>query len=288
MAGKTISGCCDLHLHSTCSDGTLTPAQLVQRAREIGLSAISVTDHDTVVGVTEALAAGAEQGVAVVPGVEISVEYNSRTVHMLGYCFDVKGGGLKRGLDEIVAGRHERNRKIITKLNELGIEVTYDEVCAEAGGKVIGRPHFAALLIRKGYVHAKQEAFDRYLARGAAAYMERLRFSPEDSVAMIRNAGGVAVLAHPKYIPLRPNETLEDVVRSLVEVGLQGIECYYTMHTDQDTASYIELARRFDLMVTGGSDYHGGTKPEVELGVGHGNLRVPGECAKALLARWVQ
>lgn len=275
---------CDLHMHSTYSDGTLTPRQLVERAKELELQAIALTDHDTFDGVEQAKQAGAELGVKVLSGVEISVEYASKTVHMLAYCFDSGADRLRQGLEKLVAGRTERNLKIVQKLNELGLPVSYEEILAVAGGKVVGRPHIANVLLKHGYVASWDEAFGKYLARGAAAYVERLRFSPVDSVAMICQAGGLAVLAHPKFVALKPGETLEDVVRALVDAGLKGIECYYSFHTPEETAAYLELARRYNLLVTGGTDFHGANKPDIEMGRGLGELHIPLSCAQGLEA----
>jgi predicted metal-dependent phosphoesterase TrpH len=246
---------------------------------------LALTDHDTIAGIEAARAAGKEFGVRVLSGVEISVEYAAKTVHMLGYCFDSGAELLRAGLDKLVGGRNERNAKIVARLNELGLHITLEEIEAEAGGKVVGRPHIARVLLKHGYVATWEEAFEKYLARGAAAYFERLRFTPVDAVALIREAGGVAVLAHPKFVALHEDETLEDVVRTLVEAGLDGIECFYTDHTPEETAQYLELARRYGLIVTGGSDFHGSVKPEIALGTGKGDLVVPDACADALLER---
>jgi predicted metal-dependent phosphoesterase TrpH len=276
---------CDLHCHSTHSDGTLTPEELVQLARKLGLRTLALTDHDAISGVSQAIEAGRREGVRVLSGVEISVEYANKTVHMLGYCFDEGVDSLAHKLDELVRGRNERNVKIVRRLNELGLKVTLEEIEAEAGGKVVGRPHIARVLLRHGYVSTWEEAFEKYLARGAAAYFERLRFSPVDAVRMITEAGGVAVLAHPKFVALHENETLEDVVKTLVAAGLGGIECYYTEHSPEETEHYLELAKRYNLVVTGGSDFHGSIKPDIALGSGHGNLMVPDECADALIER---
>ncbi|MGI8905446.1 MAG: PHP domain-containing protein [Candidatus Sumerlaeaceae bacterium] len=272
-------------MHSTHSDGTDTPRALVEIASQRGLAAIAVTDHDTFSAVEEAKAAGTELGVRVLSGVEISVEYAGKTVHMLGYCFDAGADTLREKLGEILKGRDERNLQIVKKLNELGMDITYNEITAEAGGKVVGRPHFAAVLLRKGYVQQRQEAFDKYLAKGAAAYMDRLRFGPEDSVAMIREAGGVAVLAHPKLVRFPDGETLDDLVRSLTDAGLGGIECYYSLHTAEETQQYLSLSRKYNLVATGGSDYHGRNKPKISMGTGEGDLHVPISCADALEAR---
>ena len=276
--------CCDLHMHSTHSDGTMTPRELVLQAKETGLSAVALTDHDTTSGMAEMQQAGRELDVRVLSGVEISVEYAGKTVHMLGYCFDAAGESLQVALDELVRGRTERNHEIIRKLQSLGIDISYAEVVAESGGKVVGRPHFAAVMLRKGAVENRQQAFDEYLASGAKAYVDRLKFSPEDSVRMIREAGGVAVLAHPKFVRLQPDEKIDEVVERLVEAGLGGIECWYSMHSPEETNHYLEIARRFNLVVTGGSDFHGGAKPDIAMGTGLGDLCVPLSCADALEA----
>ena len=273
---------CDLHLHSTHSDGSLSPTQLVEMAREKEIGSIALTDHDTISGVAEARQAGQDRGVRVLSGVEISVEYASKTVHMLGYCFESGSDKLRDGLDRLAGGRAERNRKIVARLNELGAAITYDEVLAEAGGRIVGRPHFARVLMRHGFVADFQEAFDKYLARGKPAYFDRLRFSPVDAVHMIRDAGGIAVLAHPKFVALQEGESLEDVVRTLVDAGLRGIECHYSLHSPEETAQYDELARRYGLLVTGGTDFHGSIKPEIAMGTGLGDLCVPSACADAL------
>jgi predicted metal-dependent phosphoesterase TrpH len=269
-------------MHSTHSDGTFTPRELVMTAIRKKLCAIALTDHDTFSGVAEAQAAGAELGLLVLSGVEISVEYGSKTVHMLAYCYDSGADKLRGGLNELLRGRNERNVKIVANLNGLGMAITVEEIEAEAGGTVVGRPHIANVLIRKGYIQTRQEAFDKYLAKGAAAYEERLKFSPADSVNMILQAGGVPVLAHPKFVPLQEGETIEDVVRNLVSAGLRGIECYYSMHTEEETQQYLELAEKYNLIATGGSDFHGGNKPDIQMGTGLGQLRVPGSCADAL------
>jgi hypothetical protein len=273
---------CDLHMHSTHSDGTMRPCELVAMARQKGLAAIALTDHDTVSGVDEAVAAGRDHGVRVLAGVEISIECTSKNVHVLGYCYDVSSARMRDRLDEIVRGRKERNLKITAKLNALGLAIAYDEVQAEAGGDVVGRPHFARVLERHGYVTDFREAFDKYLGSGGAAYVDRLRFSPEDSVALIRESGGVAVLAHPMLVGLRGSDTIEGIVGLLKDAGLQGLECYYAENTPEQTRESLELARRCGLQPTGGSDFHGGMKTDLEMGTGHGDLRVPVECADAL------
>ncbi len=276
---------CDLHMHSTHSDGTDAPRRLVEIAAEQGLGIIAVTDHDTTTAVEEAQAAGRELGVRVLSGVEISVEHHGRTVHLLGYCFDSGAGRLESALAALLEGRNKRNRLIIKKLNDLGVPVTYEEVEREAGGKVVGRPHFAAALLKSGAVQSLQEAFDQYLATGGRAFVDRLAFSLKDAVGMVREAGGVAVLAHPKQVRLGPDENLETLVKNLAETGLGGIECYYNNHTPEETATFLKYAEKYGLTATGGSDYHGANKPDISLGTGRGDLRVPIACAEELARR---
>jgi len=275
----------DLHTHSTCSDGTLSPAQLVRSAREAGVTHMALTDHDTVVGLAEAREEAARQGVAFLGGLEISAEYPPGTMHILGYGFDENSPSLLEKLAYVQQARRDRNPKIVSILNRLGLGVTMDEVADEAGGEVVGRPHFAAVLLRKGHVQSTQEAFDRFLAKGQPAYMDKVRLSPEDSIAAIRAAGGVAVLAHPLQLKASGDEALEAVVSGLAKLGLQGMECYYRNHTEEDTARFLGLARRHDLIPTGGSDFHGSNRPRIRLGIGEGTLKVPLSCWAELARR---
>lgn len=276
---------CDLQIHSTHSDGTDSPRRLVELAAEAGLAAMAITDHDTTTGLPEGRAAAAERGIDFISGVEITCEYGGKSMDMLGYCFDAGADGLQEKLTRIQEGRRERNLEIISKLNALGHDINYEEVAAEAekaDGKIVGRPHFATVMIRKGIVAERQEAFDKFLAEGGAAYVPKLAVSPEECVEMLREAGGVAVLAHPKLVRFPKGQDIRDLLRGLKAAGLVGLECYYSLHTDEETAMYLELAREFGLVATGGSDYHGGNKPEIQVGVGMGNLRVPVSCADAI------
>lgn len=279
----TDAAWCDLHMHSTHSDGTDTPRRLVEMAAERGLGAIAVTDHDTTSALEEAKEAGRELGVTVLSGVEISVDHHGRTVHLLGYCFDSGVERLRAGLNTLLEGRNARNLCIIEKLNELGVPITYEDVVKEAGGKVVGRPHFAAAMVKCGAVATTQEAFDQYLATGGRAYVDRLQFSLKDAVAMVREAGGVAALAHPKLVRLGPNEDLDTLVKSLADAGMAALECYYSTHTPEETELYVRMAEKYGLVATGGSDYHGANKPDLTLGWGRGDLRVPMSCAEKLI-----
>jgi len=279
---------CDLQTHSTHSDGTDSPRRIVELASDAGLGAIALTDHDTTTGLAEAKAAGEEFGIQVISGVEITCEYGGKSMDMLGYCFDSGADQLQAQLAVIQEGRRSRNLEIIGKLNALGFDITYEEVAAEADktdGKIVGRPHFATVMIRKGIVQERQEAFDKYLAEGGAAYVQKLAVSPEECVDMLKSAGGLAVLAHPKLVRFPKDKNIRDLLTDLKAAGLAGIECYYSLHSDEETAMYLDLAKEFDLLVTGGSDYHGGNKPEIRVGIGMGNLKVPMACAEALLNR---
>jgi predicted metal-dependent phosphoesterase TrpH len=264
----------DLHTHSTFSDGSSTPAQLVAAAREAGLAAIALTDHDTTGGLREFLAAGRETGIETLAGVEMSVEFHRRTVHVLGYGINPADEKMRAMFRKLVEGRNERNARVIRKLQLLGIGIELEEVETFAGGKVVGRPHIAQALIRKGAVAGFDEAFARYLSRGRPAYFERFRLEPEPAIRLIAEAGGVAVLAHPYYMRLSA-DALEPVIARFTQAGLAGIEAYYTDHTESETRLYLELAQRHDLLVTGGTDYHGTIKPGVLLGRGRGELRIP-------------
>lgn len=274
----------DLHAHSTFSDGSLTPEELVALAETAGLSALALTDHDCTDGIPRFLAACEQAGITGIAGVEISVDVSHGSLHMLGYCVVPGHPALEPNLVNIRDGRAYRNTQILAKLNELGLELTWEEVAANAGEDVVGRPHFAKAMIDRGYVAEKQAAFDRYLAKGQAAYVDRFRMTPEDSLAAIRAAGGVPVLAHPFTLDLG-RAKLAAYVEELRDLGLAGIEVYYAEHSPPQVAQYLDLATRLDLVATGGSDYHGDVNPDVKLGVGFGNLRVADEVAAALFAR---
>jgi len=270
-------GLIDLHVHTTASDGTLTPAELVARAQEKGLQAVAVTDHDTVEGLTEALAEAAKREFEVVPGVEISVDYRGGEMHILGYYIDPCSGPLLAGLEQLQEYRRERNPKVIRKLREVGLHITLEEVAEAAGGNVIGRPHFAAVLVRKGYAANTQEAFEKYLGAGQPAYVKKEKLTPEEGIELIVRAGGLPVLAHPKYIRDHNPDRLSALLDKLKGAGLRGVEVYYTAHTPEETDLYLGLTRKHALLVTGGSDFHGANKPEIELGAGTGNLQIPYE-----------
>jgi predicted metal-dependent phosphoesterase TrpH len=257
----------DLHTHSNCSDGSYSPRRLVKLAKERGLGAVALTDHDTVAGVQEAEAAGREFDIEVVPGVEISAQYSSGTMHILGYYVRATDTELVRSLEELQQARAARNPKIVERLQALGLEIAFDEVLALSGGQV-GRPHIAKTLVHRGYVTSIDEAFSLYLKKGAPAYVEKFRFSPQDAIAMIRNGGGLAVLAHPLTLGIEKPGELTRLVTELKTMGLEGIEVFYPNHSEEITALYKRIASRLDLLHTGGSDFHGDLKNGSILGGG--------------------
>lgn len=266
----------DLHTHSTFSDGSLTPADLVDLAVREGLTAIALTDHDTTAGIASFLDACGERRMIGVAGVEISVDFNPGTMHMLGYLIDPQSTVLDDALSKMRGGRDDRNSQILEKLNRLGMNITMADVLKHASEDVVGRPHFAQALMDKSYVHSPKEAFDLYLGKGKPAYVDRFRLTPEVGIDSIRQAGGVAVLGHPATLGLKDRELLE-FVRTMAAAGLRGIEVYYAEHSPDQVVYYSALAKEFKLLMTGGSDYHGKLTPDTRLGRGFGSLRVADE-----------
>jgi predicted metal-dependent phosphoesterase TrpH len=265
----------DLHTHSTSSDGTMTPAELVKYAHKKGLAAIAITDHDTIDGIAEAIDVGSVLGIEVVPGIELSVKYFGHNVHLLGYLFDRQQEELLVALELLQAGRIERNKKIVAKLNSLGLAIQFSELKRSAGPGQNGRPHIAKLMIQKGFVRTMDEAFEKYLGQGGLAYVSRFAYCVEDAIALIRNAGGIAVLAHPFQLD-KAVENLPDDLHQLRDMGLDGIEVYYPTHSRQFKKRLIALAEKNSLLLTGGSDYHGSIRPGTTLAGGK-NVSVPSE-----------
>ena len=269
------AGTIDLHTHTTYSDGSATPEELIALAGAKRARAVAVTDHDTVAAIVAARTAAERVGIEFVAGIEISAEYSPGTMHILGYCIDDESVTLAAKLGELKEAREKRNPQIADRLRSLGFDISYDEVVQVARNQVVGRPHFARLMIEKGYVASIQEAFDRFLEKDAAAYVEKARLSPAESIALIHEAGGVAVLAHPYQLKLPSHEELDQLVGELAGFGLDGIEAVYSRHSVAERASYSEVAARHSLLVTGGSDYHGSYKPDISIVTGLGDLDVP-------------
>lgn len=274
----------DLHMHSTFSDGSLTPAELVQRACEAGVSTLALTDHDTTRGVGPFLEACRGAGLRGVPGVEISVDFGPGTLHMIGLFIDPQDGPLQDVLVRLRTARETRNQEILAKLNRMGHALTWDEVAKFAGEDVVGRPHFAMALIEKGVVKDKEEAFERLLGKGKPAYTDRYRLSAMDSIAMIRAAGGVPVLAHPFTLGYHRNR-LRTFVAELAGQGLQAMEVYYSEHTPEQQRQLQAIAAEFGLAPSGGSDFHGALNPDIRIGRGFGSLAIPDDVVDLLHAR---
>ncbi len=274
----------DLHTHSIFSDGSFTPEQLAHTAASIGLSALALTDHDTIDGLSCFLRACENYGVRGVPGVEISLEVPDGSMHLLGYFIDHQHPALNQHLDKLKAGRDYRNRKILEQVNALGMPLTMEEVAAYAGGDNVGRLHFALALVERGYARTKDEAFERYLGKGKPGYAERARLTPAQGVGIIRQAGGLAVLAHPFTLHLG-KQALDTLVGELAAAGLQGIEVLYPQHNPKMIKQYSALAQRYNLVITGGTDFHGAPMPDIKLGTGFGDLHVPDSVLEELDAR---
>jgi hypothetical protein len=272
----------DLHIHTTASDGTLTPSQTVQLAKERRLKAIAITDHDTVDGVEEGLEEGKRLSLEVIPGVEISANAKKGTLHLLGYFVETEHGILKEKLEKLKEARSERNPRIVNKLNDLGIDITYQEVIQTSGGGQVGRPHFAQVLVDRGYVGSIDEAFSRYLAQGAPAYVHKYRFEPKEAIDIILKAGGVPVLAHPFTLNGTPEE-LETIVTELIQDGLKGIEAFYPNHSREQIARYQTLAEKRGLVITGGSDFHGPLIEKGQLGIIGNRMSLPYTIIEELL-----
>jgi predicted metal-dependent phosphoesterase TrpH len=275
----------DLHTHSTASDGTLSPTALVRYAKERNLEALALTDHDTVEGLEEALAAGEREGIEVVPGIEISAEFPESTLHILGYYVDYRSPAFLGNIAILQKARNERNPTIIKKLQALGLDITLEEVAVEAETGQVGRPHFAQVLLQKGYVKSPREAFEKYLAKGAPAYTDKFRFEPVDAIASIRQAGGIPVLGHPFTLRCKTPDELDAVVADMAGWGLMGIEAYYSEHTETQVRLYKDLAEKHNLLITGGSDFHGQSIKGICLGTGKGSLNVQYKCLEKLKAR---
>jgi predicted metal-dependent phosphoesterase TrpH len=273
----------DLHTHSTASDGKLTPAELIRYAKRTGIEVIALTDHDTLSGLEEAAAEASRIGIEFIPGVEISAVYNPGTMHILGYFIDPADPDLTETLSWLRGGRDDRNSQILDRLAELGYPLDHEDVAALAGGESMGRPHIARAMIDRGYVSTFNEAFERYLGKGALAYVDREKMTPEKAIESIIQAGGIPVLAHPQTLSL-PDDELADLLDRLASLGLAGVEAYYYSHTDAETELYVNLADSFNLVITGGSDFHGAGMIDTDLGVGRGDMNVPRSIADRLTA----
>ena len=269
----------DLHSHTNESDGTFSPAQLVAEAMRSGVTSLGITDHDTFAGYDLALPIARAAGLDLICGIELSTKLNGQSVHLLGYFLSTDGlGEFRSWIRDLQAARRDRNIRLVARLQELGMDITLQE--AEARGRgMTGRPHFAQLLVEKGYVPNLRQAFDEYLDESAKGYVYRHEPTFAEGVKWIRDAGGISSLAHP----IRVRGDIANLVPGLCEMGLVAIEAYHSDHSPEHTALYLTLARRHGLHITGGSDFHGAVKPDVNLGTGcAGNLKIPDDLLERL------
>ena len=275
----------DLHTHTTASDGSESPAQLMHLAQQLGLEAIATTDHDTTAGLAEAQQAAASVNVEFVPGVEFSCTVPVGTLHMLGYFIDRTNPSLLELLDGMVASRAQRNPQIVTKLNDLGYELTMADVQAQASGSIISRLHIAQAMLHRGYVRSLDEAFGRFLGDTGSAYVQRSEPAPAQAIDTIHSAGGLAVVAHPVHLRAANERQLTARLTELADVGLDGVEVWYPEHTAGLTDQLWRFCCKADLAAVGGSDFHGSAKPHIQLGTGRGSLNIPLEILHRLKSR---
>ncbi len=269
-------GFVDLHVHSCRSDGTMTPHELVDYALEKGLSALALTDHDTIDGLDEIMEYAKDKPIEIIPGIEYSTEYNQRDVHIVGLFIDYKAPVFLEYLARFKQSRTDRNYKLCANLQNAGIDITYEALMGAYPNAVITRAHYAGFLLDHGYVKSRNEAFERYLGDHTPYFVHREKITPEEVIEVTRKAGGIPILAHPTLYKLG-REQLDILVGRLTEAGLMGMECYYSTYTPAETRQMKALAQQYHLLPSGGSDFHGDAKPGLDLGVGYGRLYVPDE-----------
>ena len=279
----------DLHIHSTASDGTFSPLEIVNLAHKLKLGAISITDHDTIAG-CQAVENEIPGSICFINGIEISAASPSffpcsGSFHILGYGIKFDNSALNQALTTLQKARAERNPKIIELLNNMGFDISFSEVLEYAKNSQIGRPHIAGIMKQKGYVSTINEAFDKFLGTGKPAYVDKYRISCENAVQIIKNAGGIPVIAHPGLLKPVSDILFEHAVYKLESIGIQGIEVYYPAHSKKQTKLFSHLADRFGLLKTGGTDFHGEVSPGINLGTGKGNFFVPYTLFEKLIDR---
>lgn len=266
----------DLHVHSNKSDGTLTPSEIALAAHEANLSAIALTDHDTVVGVKACMEAGETLGVDVIPGIELSADFHGKEVHILGLYLDLSNPVLESTLKSFVEAREERNREMLTKLQTLGFQITELDLGRPEELAIVARPHFARALMNKGYVQSLDEAFEKYITPGKPAYVKKAAPSFKCCIDLIHEVGGKAILAHPyiyKFVNRNPFPLLDELVYN----GLDGVEVIYPKHHEPEIHRLTQYCKGHNLIITGGSDFHGANKPGIKLGSGYGKTLVPSD-----------
>lgn len=273
MPYKTV----DLHCHSYYSDGTFSPEALVIEAKKRGLSALALTDHDTIDGICLFHEAGKKHHLETITGIEFAAEYTSfqkQEIHIIGLGFSTSSAAITETLTQMAISRQKRNEKMVFALNRLGFTISYDEIAQNAGGNIITRAHFANVLVKKGIVKTKQEAFEKYLSQGKPAYICREFLTPRFCIETIKKAGGVAILAHPTLYHMDDTQ-IEHLAKELKSYGLDGIETDYSTYSQKQKQTISKIAKRLELLPSGGSDFHGSNKTDIHLAIGRGNLQIP-------------
>jgi predicted metal-dependent phosphoesterase TrpH len=286
LASKNRLGI-DLHIHSTASDGSLTPSEILNQAQELNLAAIAITDHDSIEGSQEALQVGIPPSIRFLTAVEISAAYppflpGCGSFHILGYSIRLDSHALNQTLNKLRKARKNRNPKILKHLNSLGFQLSLGDVIRETGQGQLSRPHIASTMMKKGFVQSIDEAFNKYLGTGKPAYVDKYRIECAQAIEIIREAGGIPVLAHPSLLNIADDQQLNELIRNLIKLGIQGIEVFYPEHTPEQINQYAELAKQYGLLMTGGTDFHGSITPEIKMGTGKGNLFIPYEIYEKL------
>jgi len=267
----------DLHMHSTYSDGTFSPEELVEKGKQTGLFAMALTDHDTIKGLSDFHKAGEKYDIKTISGIEFAALYGQvspREIHMIGLGFDESNPLWKDALVTLQKTRQERNQKMAEKLTEIGLPLTVEEVIQNAGGDIITRAHYANVLLQKGYISEKKEAFQKYISPGLPGYVERNFPSPAYCIHLIKKTGGVAILAHPTLYNMSDAQ-IHLLIKELIPLGLDGVEVAYSTYNHGQRILLENIAKKHHLLFSGGSDFHGENKPDIQLGIGKGNLYVP-------------
>ena len=263
----------DLHTHSTCSDGSFTPKEIIAHADEMGLYAVALTDHDNIDGIIEAKKEALKRDIIFIPGIEISCDFSSE-LHIVGLNIDCESEKLVNLTNKFKEDRKKRNINTIKRLNDAGIDINLEEAKKYSTGNALGRAHIAKVMVDKGYASSVKDAFKKYLGKGKIGYSNEFRISYKDAISVIKESGGVAILAHCHYLNMNEDEFIE-FIKELKSYGLNGLEGYYTEYTKEQSDFYISVCKKLDLIISGGSDFHGDMKPDIKLGKGFGNLKVP-------------
>lgn len=264
----------DLHVHSNCSDGTMSPAEVVERAAQKGLAAIALTDHDTIKGVAEASLAAKTYNIELISGIEFSTNYQNKDIHILGLNVNLENDYFVSSLQQFLDSRDTRNQKMIDLLAAQGIDISWDSMKEAFPDSVWTRANFARYLFDRHYIKSMQDAFSRYIGEGCPCYVPREKVTPYQAIQLIHEGDGIAILAHPLLYHFQESE-LDALVHSLTRAGLDGIEAIYSKNRWLDESNMKRLARKYNLKISGGSDFHGDNKPDIDIGTGRGNLKIP-------------